>query len=477
MKDWTIETLAQALRSGETTILDVAQTYVDRIIEEDADGPNAIITLNPFWKEDAVKLQQSLFSDSPLLHGIPILLKDNIDTYSMGNSAGSIALKDVPVEKDAPVVQQLQQAGALILGKTNLSEWANFRAMDSISGWSSLGGQTRNALNKQWSPSGSSSGSAAAVAAGYAVAAVGTETDGSIVSPAAHNGIIGLKPQVGRVSRTGIIPIAWSQDTAGPMAKTVADCAILLEAMSAPDEDDAATRAQPERLEALKNYCVPGSLKGKRIGYLNPDEQFPTEVHERFFHVLERLSDGGANCIALNPVPSLATLQDHEITVMTSEFPEALATYMETRRPASPYKTLKDLHQFNLDNAQAVMPKFKQNWFDKCLMAPATSSNLYQTSQQAISAFRKELDELWFRAHDLDAVVTATNGPAWYINPNQGNQYTGGNSHIAAVSGWPSITIPYGDINDRPLGALFIVPPWEEAKLISIAYGFEQQNL
>lgn len=476
MNDWTIESLAHALRNDDTSIMAVAQAYIDRIMEEDAPGPNAVITLNPFWKEDAVRLQQSLFSDSHPLHGIPILIKDNIDTYSMGNSAGSLALKDVPVESDAALIVQLQQAGALILGKTNLSEWANFRAPDSISGWSSLGGQTHNALNRQWSPSGSSSGSAAAIAANFAVAAIGTETDGSIVSPSAHNGLVGLKPQVGRVSRTGIIPIAWSQDTAGPIAKNVRDCAILLQAMSATDPQDAPTQDQPNDLSEVLARCRSGALQKKRIGYLKPDEQFPREVSDQFFTVIERLMTAGADCIELDPLPSMVTLQDHEITVMTSEFPEALRHYFEQRRPASPYRSLRDLHQFNLDHADTVMPHFKQAWFDKCLDAPATSTDRYQSAQKAIELFRGELHELWFKAYDLDAVVTATNGPAWRIDPQHGDRYTGGNSHLAAVSGWPSITVPYGSIEQRSLGALFISPPWQESELLGMAYDFERQQ-
>lgn len=473
MTDWTIESLAAALRAGEITIPDIAQQYVDRIMIEDPEGPNAVLALNPFWMEDAQKLQSTLTAEAPLLHGIPILVKDNIDTYSMGNSAGSVALKDVPVDTDAPLIQKLQAQGALILGKTNLSEWANFRCMSSISGWSSLGGQTHNALNPDWSPSGSSSGSAAAVAANYAVAAIGTETDGSIVSPAAHHGIVGLKPQVGRVSRTGIIPIAWSQDTAGPMTKTVRDSAILLKAISGPDNQDPITLTAPNDLDPLLDAASSSDLNGRRIGVLKPDELFNTTVHEHFYSVIDTLKEAGAQCIELSALPTLATLQDHEITVMTSEFPEALAQYFADRRNESPYRSLSDLHRFNLDHADSVLSVFGQTWFDRCLSAPSTDTNLYQEAQSAIDRFRREMMEVWFREHDLEAIVTPSNGPAWNLDPKLGDRYTGGNSHLAAVSGWPSITLPYAETDGRPLGALFITPAWQEHTLLSIATVFE----
>ena len=474
MTHWTIETLARALREKTETITGTAQIYVDRIMENDASGPNAVITLNPFWKEEAARLQETLTVNSPLLHGIPILVKDNIDTVDMGNSAGSLALKDIPVDQDATIIEQLKNAGALIIGKTNLSEWANFRSINSTSGWSSLGGQTRNALSLEHSPSGSSSGSAAAVYANFCVVAIGTETDGSIVSPAAHNNIIGLKPTVGRTSRTGIIPIAWSQDSAGPMTKTVKDAALVLDVMSQNDSNDSATLAAPVENESFARHCSPDFLKGKRIGFLKPDERFPVEVGDEFYQVTDLLTRAGAICIELSTVPTMVTLQGHEIMQMCCEFPEALAHYIATRRSLSPLKILSDFSQFNLNHADQVMPLFKQEWFDKCLTSPSTKSAAYREAQQAIELFRQELTELWFKHNDLDAIVTATNGPAWRIDPVHNDKYTGGNSYLAAVTGWPSITVPYTHLNDLPLGALFIGQPWQEATLLGIAFGFAQ---
>jgi len=479
MKNWTIETLSQAIQYKEASIVDIAQEYVQEILESDPSGPNAVITLNPFWKEQALELQASLNDQSNPLHGIPILIKDNIDTIDMGNSAGSLALKDTQVEKNAPLITQLEAAGALILGKTNLSEWANFRSTASISGWSSLGGQTRNGINNDNSPSGSSSGSAAAVTANLSVAAIGTETDGSIVSPAAHNNIIGLKPTVGRVSRTGIIPIAWSQDTAGPMTKTVTDAALMLDVLVAPDSQDPVTMTQPPCNTVNKSFtthCSSSFIKGKRIGVLPIDDQFPEELSTEYKLVTQRLENAGATCIKIAPVPAMVTLQDDEITQMTCEFPEALEKYIKERRPTSPYKNLKDFAQFNELNANTVMPLFKQEWFDKCLKTPPTNSNKYKSAQQAIELFRAELKSQWFEQHQLDAVVCATNGPPWELNAEKGDRYTGGNSHIAAVSGWPSITVPYNTNSDMPLGALFIALPWQEASLIGIAFGFEQNG-
>jgi amidase len=475
LPDWTIEQLATALRQQEVTITDVAQAYVDRIMSLDANGPNAVITLNPFWKEQAARLQETLFSDSPMLHGIPILIKDNIDTIDMGNSAGSIALGDIPVDQNALLVEQLTKAGALILGKTNLSEWANFRSTDSTSGWSSLGGQTRNAYSLAHNPSGSSSGSGAAIAANFAVAAVGTETDGSIISPSSHNALVGLKPTLGRVSRTGIIPIAWSQDTAGPMTKTVKDAATMLQYMDASDKDDAATLSDEKQTEDYSRHCQTDFIKGKRIGYLKPDERFPDSVSDAFFSVIETLMAAGARCVELDPVPSMVTLQDHEITQMTCEFPEALQTYFETRRNQSPYKSVGDLIQFNLDHQDKVLARFKQEWFDLCLQAPGTQSEAYKSAQKAIQVFRQELQTQWLDEHELDAIVTASNGPAWVIEESANDKYTGGNSYIGAVTGWPSITVPFKFLDRLPLGANFVAPAWQEAKLLGIAYGFEQQ--
>lgn len=476
MEPWTITSLGKAYREGKASIVEVAQKYVDRIMELDPSTTNAVITLNPFWKEQASGLQANLFSDSPPLHGIPILIKDNIDTLDMGNSAGSVALKDVPVDFDAPIVAQLQAAGALILGKTNLSEWANFRSTDSVSGWSSLGGQTRNALDTQYNPSGSSSGSAAAVAAHLAVAAIGTETDGSIVSPSSHNGIVGLKPTIGRVSRTGIIPIALSQDTAGPMTNSVLDAAELLNHLSAPDSADNATLHQPKSVESFAVHCTEGFLKNKRIGLFEPDARFPTETKLAFEHMTELLMRGGAQCIVLDPVPAMATLQDHEIMQMICEFPEALADYFKTRRQHSPYKTLAELKAFNDEHAETVLSRFGQEWFEKCLTAPGTLSSQYKDAQEAIEQFRNEMAQHWFEAHNLDTIVTATNGPSWKINPKQTDRYTGGNSYIGAVSGWPSLTVPYAKINpNRSLGALFVAQPWNEATLLGIGHGFEHQ--
>lgn len=475
LQDWTIESLALAYRKKEISIVEVAKAYVDRIMSLDASGPNAVITLNPFWKEQAAKLQETLFSDSPELHGIPILIKDNIDTIDMGNSAGSIALDNIPVDENAPLIEQLTKAGALILGKTNLSEWANFRSNASTSGWSSLGGQTRNAYSLSHNPSGSSSGSAAAVASNFAVAAIGTETDGSIVSPSSHNGIVGLKPTVGRVSRTGIIPIAWSQDTAGPMTKTVRDAALVLQCIDQPDTRDTATQSQPQTTPDYLKFCQADFLKGKRIGYLKPDEQFSKTVNDNFFAVVETLMAAGARCVELDPVPSMVTLQDHEITQMLCEFPEALEQYFASRRPGSPYKNVEDLIKFNLDHASQTLTLFKQEWFDLCLTAPGTHSEAYKAAQAAIDNFRQELLTQWFVEHELDAIVTATNGLAWVIEDNANDKYTGGNSYIGAVTGWPSITVPYAFVDRLPLGANFVVPAWQEAELLGIAFDFEQQ--
>jgi amidase len=391
----------------------------------------------------------------------------------MGNSAGTLALADIPVDANAPLIDALVNAGALILGKTNLSEWANFRSTQSVSGWSSFGGQTRNARSYEHSPSGSSSGSAAAIAANFSVAAIGTETDGSIVSPSAHNGIVGLKPTVSRISQTGIIPISWSQDTAGPMTKTVKDAAMLLEVLQNSASNEAKTVIEPIQQDSFTEHCNPEYIKGKRIGCLAPDEQFPSSVRSAFESMIDALKSAGAICIPIEPVPTQVTLQDHEITQMCCEFPEGLTTYIKTRRSLSPYKTLRDFYDFNEAHSTDVMPLFKQEWFEKSLTMPPTSSIAYQQAQEHIQQYREELEELWFKFHDLDAMVCPTNGPAWRIDPKHNDRYTGGNSHIAAVTGWPSITVPFAKVGKLPLGALFITRAWEEAQLIGIAFGFE----
>jgi len=472
-----IAALHDRMQRGELTSEALVAAYLARIesIDRGPGGLRAIIEINPDAREIARALDNEWRVSGPRgpLHGIPVVLKANIDTADrMATSAGSLALADHVAADDAFLVKRLRNAGAVILGKANLSEWANFRSERSSSGWSSLGGQTLNPYDPTRTPCGSSSGSAVAVAANLAVVAVGTETDGSIVCPSGINGIVGIKPTVGLVSRDGIIPIAHSQDTAGPMARTVRDAAILLSAMTGVDAADAATASAEIESDYSANLTADG-LQGKRIGVLRSWYGIGTNpaVDALYEASIAAITAAGAEIVDDIEIDT-AGMGDAEYEVLLFEFKSDLRAYLEGSH--APYASLTELMAFNEDNDAAVMPFFGQDIFTKAesrgdLDDPSYLEALASSKRIARDGLDGALDE-----HDLDALIAITNGPAWMIDHVNGDSFHIGSSSLAAVSGYPNVTVPAGFVSGLPIGLSFIGKPWNEKQLIAIAYAFEQ---
>ena len=407
------------------------------------------------------------------LHGIPVILKANIDTADqMYTSAGSLALAEHVPAEDAFVVQRLRDAGAVILGKGNLSEWANFRSTKSSSGWSSVGGQTLNPYNTRRSPCGSSSGPAVAVAANLVSVSVGTETDGSVVCPAGITGIVGIKPTLGLVSRSGIIPIAHSQDTVGPMARTVRDAAILLTAMTGTDSDDSATAAAETHHDYSANLTA-DALNGKRIGIIRSWHGAGSDqrIDDIYTASIEKLKEAGAviiDDIKIEP----GDMYDAEYEVLLYEFRADLNTYLENS--GAPVQSLAELIVYNDANAATVMPIFGQEiLIDAEAKGPLTDEAYLTALETSKNISQSAIDKL-IAEHELDALISPTNGPAWLIDHINGDSFGIGSSSLAAISGYPSITVPAGFVSGLPIGLSFISKPWNEKQLIEIAYAFEQ---
>ena len=433
---------------------------------------NAVIEVNP----DAIAIAQSLDQrgSTGRLHGVPILLKANIETGdAMTTTAGAHAMAGFVADRDATLVANLRAAGAVILGKTNLSEWANFRSNESVSGWSGLGGQTHNAIEPARNPCGSSSGSAVAVALGLVTMTVGTETDGSIVCPAAINGIVGIKPTLGLVSRAGIIPLAHSQDTAGPMAANVADAAMLLSAMAGNDPADPATDEIPSGMLPLRYALDENNLQGKRIGVLRSfygSGKYPA-VEAVFSRTLEVLSAAGATLV--DPlVIDTADMGDAEYTVLLYEFKHDLNTYLTAR--GAPVDSLSDVIAFNTANAALTMPYFGQDILIAADAMGSLDDTEYRTALDTSRRIAREGIDAAMQAHGLDALVVPTNGPAWFTDYENGDAFEVGSSSLAAVSGYPSITIPAGKDGVLPLGVSLVGGRWQDAALIEMAFALEQ---
>jgi amidase len=414
------------------------------------------------------------FSSLPLA-GVGIGVKDNVDTLVLGCSAGSLALNDLPVKQDAFIVEQLRSAGARVVMKTNLSEWANFRSTRSMSGWSSAGGQCRNPYVMDRSPCGSSSGSAVAVAAGYVPAAVGTETDGSIICPSAINGIVGIKPTMGRVSRGGIVPIAGSQDTAGPMANSVEDAAILLSHMQGEDPGDQVTQ-DPRRdtsPDLFSDFGMDG-LSGIRLGYYEGGDGFLTSVKSEFHKALNYFEEAGAELINIGSLAFMEQLHQAEFTVLLCEFRDDIINYFQNYRSNRRFVSLHDLIVYNMDHRDSIMPYFGQELF---YQASETRGRMDRKYAPALETCRKLADReglsLMFSEYRLDAMLMPSNNPAWLIDPILGDYSTGGSSTLAAVSGWPSITVPMARLYGLPVGLSIIGRPWQEARIIGLGSFFE----
>lgn len=469
----SISELAAGLRAGRWSAEQLARLYLQRIDSIDRRGPSlrSVLAVNPDALKQAAELDRELKARGPrsVLHGIPILLKDNLDTSFMPVTAGSLALADWRPPKNAPVVQRLIDAGAVILGKTNLSEWANFRSNRSVSGWSAVGGQTRNPHALDRNPSGSSSGSGAAVAASLCAAAIGTETDGSIVSPSSVCGIAGLKPTVGALPGEGIVPIAPSQDTAGPMARTVRDLALLFEILAAGN-----SAAFPEKFE-IHSRLNPGALKGARIGIPRRFHQ-RRQLLNRFLDAqVEILRKAGAEVIDEAELPSHGQIGDAEYTVLLYEFKDSLNRYLSRLPENFPARTLEQLIEFNEKHKDREMPWFGQEIFlEAQKKGPLTEPAYREAREKCLRLARAEGIDAVMDQHKLDALVTLTTGPAWFIDWVNGDAGGGGCSQPAAVAGYPHVTVPAGFIRGLPVGLSFFGRAWSEPRLLELAYAYEQ---
>jgi amidase len=477
----TIDDLSSGFKSGKYTVRSVAEKYIKRINEIDKSGPaiNSVIQLNPDALKIADALDKELKEKGPRspMHGIPVLIKDNIDTAdNMETTAGSLALLDAKPAKDSFVAKQLREAGALILGKTNLSEWANMRSSHSTSGWSGRGGLTKNPYALDRNCSGSSSGSGAAAAASLCAVAIGTETDGSVVSPSSLNGLVGIKPTVGLVSRAGIIPISHSQDTAGPMCRTVRDAAILLGAMAGTDEEDEATQNKDRtNVNDYTKFLDKDGLKGARIGVLRQYFGFLPSVDEIMNASLEILKQHGAILVDPVVIYTLGKFDDSEGAVLRYELKADMAAYLKHRGNGTSFNTLKDLIEFNKKHADKEMPYFNQEVFLQAeAKGPLTDPEYLEAVEKNHRMTREEGIDAVMNKHNLDAIVSPTDSPAWMTDLVDGDHFLGSSSQLAAVAGYPHITVPAGDVFGLPVGISFFGKAWSEPSLLKIAYAFEQ---
>jgi len=474
----TISDLQEGMVDGRFTARRLVQQYLDRIQQLNPQV-NAIIELNPDALAIADELDAERAAQGPRgpLHGIPIILKDNIDTADkMQTTAGSLALAGSIAPQDAFLVAQLRAAGAIILGKANLSEWANFRSSRSSSGWSSRGGQTHNPYALDRNPCGSSSGSAVAVSANFCAAAIGTETDGSIVCPSHANGIVGIKPTLGLVSRAGVIPIGHSQDTAGPMARTVTDAALVLGALTGIDPRDPATAVSADQYHTdYTQFLDKNGLQGARIGVARNFFGFHPDVDALMEQAIAAMQAAGAEIVDPADLDSLAGFGEAEVTVLLYEFKADMAAYLATLGPDAPMKSMADLIAFNEAHASTVMPYFGQ---ERMLAAQEKGPLTEEAYLEALATNHKQarqegIDKV-LHTHNLDAIIAPTGGPAWLTDWVNGDHYGGGSSSPAAVAGYPSITVPAGFVRGLPVGISFIGGAFQEPVLLKLAYAFEQ---
>ena len=483
LEEITVDELSSGFKSGKYTVRSVAEKYIRRINEIDKAGPaiNSVIQLNPDALKIADALDKELKEKGPRspMHGIPVLIKDNIDTAdNMETTAGSLALMDAKPQKDSFVVKQLREAGALILGKTNLSEWANMRSSHSTSGWSGRGGLTKNPYALDRNCSGSSSGSGAAAASSLCAVAIGTETDGSVVSPSSLNGLVGIKPTVGLVSRAGIIPISHSQDTAGPMCRTVKDAAILLGVMAGSDEEDEATQNKDRtNVKDYTKFLDINGLKGARIGVLRQYFGFLPSVDNVMNASLEILKKQGAILVDPVVIDTLGKFDDSEGAVLRYELKADMAAYLKHRGNGTSFHTLKDLIDFNEKHADKEMPYFNQELFLQAeAKGPLTDQDYIDALEKNHRMTREEGIDAVMNKHNLDAIVSPTDAPAWMTDLVDGDHFLGGSSQLAAVAGYPHITVPAGDVFGLPIGISFFGRAWSEPVLLKIAYAFEQET-
>jgi amidase len=477
----TISELQEGMKSGRFTARSLVGKYSARIAEIDKGGPavNSVIEMNPDAPAIADALDQERKTKGPRgpLHGVPVLIKDNIATADkMMTTAGSLALVGAKAPKDSFLAQKLRAAGAVILGKTNLSEWANIRSNHSTSGWSGRGGLTKNPYALDRNPCGSSSGTGAGISANLAAAGIGTETDGSIVCPSSSNGLAGIKPTVGLISRSGIIPISHSQDGAGPMCRTVKDAAILLGVLTGVDSDDAATTAGASKSQTdYAQYCDPNGLKGARIGVARKYFGFSEAVDALMEQSLDAMKKMGATLVDPADIPTLGKFGDSEFTVLLYELKADLNAYLARLNGNVQVKTLKDVIEFNERHHDQELRYFGQDVFIKAeAKGPLTEKEYLDAVAKNHQLARVEGIDALMDKHQLDAIVAPTGGPAWLTDLINGDHVAGGSSNAAAVAGYPNINVTAGYLSGLPVGISFFGRAWSEPTLIKLAYSFEQ---
>jgi amidase len=485
LDELTISDLQAGLASGKYTARSLVEEYQARIASMDKQGPtlNLVLEINP----DALMIADQLDSERKAgklrgpLHGIPILIKDNVDTADrMHTSAGSLALENSIPLRDSWVAERLRAAGAVILGKTNLSEWANIRSTHSSSGWSGRGGQCRNPYALDRNTSGSSSGSGGAIAASYCAAAIGSETDGSITSPSAACGLVGIKPTVGLVGRSGIIPISHSQDTAGPMARCVRDAALVLGALTGVDPRDDATK--PSSAKSYTDYTrflEATGLRGARLGIAREVFMgYSPKTDKMVEQAIDVLKQSGATIVDPANIATANKFGDAEFDVLLYELKADLNAYLESLGPSAPYKTLADIIRFNDENASREMPYFGQEIFEMAQKkGPLTEAKYKQARAKCVRMSRTDGIDAVMTKHHLDALVAPTQGPIWSIDLVNGDCGSGGSfTQPAAVAGYPHITVPMGLVQGLPVGLSFVGRAWSEPTLLKLAYAYEQAS-
>jgi amidase len=481
LEEATLDDLQRRMEAGSLTARRLTAAYLARIDALDGKGPalHHVIETNPDALAIAAALdaeRRSKGSRSPL-HGIPVLLKDNVDTADKTTTtAGSLALAGSIARRDATVARKLREAGAVLLGKANMSEWANIRSTRSSSGWSARGGQAKNPYALDRNPCGSSSGSAAALSANLCTLAIGTETDGSIVCPSSANGVVGVKPTLGLVSRAGIVPIAHSQDTAGPMARTVRDAAILLGALVGPDDRDAATADGAAHGAAdYTRFLDPGGLRGARIGVVRKTFGFDARVDRLMEDALGVMSRAGAVLVDAADIPHAGEYDETELEVLLYELKADLQAYLATRGPSARVKTLADVIAFNEAHRAEEMPYFGQELFLRAEeKGPLTTPAYLDALEKNRRLSRAEGIDAVMDAHELSALIAPTGGPAWLTDLVNGDHFMGGSSTPAAVAGYPNISLPAGEIYGLPVGISFMGRAWSEPTLLRLAFAYEQ---
>jgi amidase len=481
MEEMNITDIQEKLTKGALTVRVLVEMFLRRITKLDKQGPkiNAVIEINPEALPTADALDTELRVKGPRgpLHGIPVLLKGNIDTAdTMTTTAGSLALAGSIPLQDSFLAKKLRQAGAIILGKTNLSEWANFRSNHSTSGWSSRGGQTLNPYALDRNPCGSSSGSAVAVAANLCSATIGTETDGSIICPSHVNGVVGIKPTLGLVSRSGIIPIAHSQDTAGPIARTVSDVAILLGVLAGVDPLDPITEiGHGKSYKDYTRFLDRAGMNGARIGVARNFFGFSEIVDEIMEFSVDVMKQLGAEIIDPADIPTAGQFRNSEFEVLLYEFKSDLNNYLAKLGSKAPVKSLEEIIEFNERNRDEVMPYFGQDLMYKAQeKGPLTETEYLEALEKNHRLSRDEGIDAILTEHKLDAIIAPSGGPAWMIDYVNGDHHSGGSSAPAAVAGYPNITVPAGFVFGLPIGISFFSGAYQEPTLIKLAFAFEQ---